>query len=476
MGHRPDALESGRAGPVLLGRSLITEIRWKDRISRPESANDYRIIRSNRTKKPRRWLSFLGSLTLAAIFTAGIIYMMMTLAGYFEPKVKPGDSRDGGRAGGRGREHHRSSSSSGPGPSRPSARSAPSTRSPSRRRSGAGQGSEDQGGAVGEGGRGARRARRCRPPARLRQAKAAESGATAKLNQARIDVERANRLRAVNSVSQQELEQANTSFLSAKAELERSEHAVNEAQILLGYASLHAPITGIVIDKKVNSGDTVSPGQTLLTMYDRTRMQMVATVRESLAMGLEAGQQVAARLDSLGLDCHATISEIVPEAQAESRSFQVKVIGPCPPNIYSGMFGRIFIPLGDEDVLVIPPRAVRRVGQLEMVTVVEDGAGAGMSSSSAASCRNVARSSRGSGRRARRRAAAGFGPGGTVMSRARARSRPIPVHGKHDFLNGIVHQFLDTNFSIILIIVSLLIGLAALFVTPRGGSADRRAH
>ena len=94
---------------------------------------------------------------------------------------------------------------------------------------------------------------------------------------------------------------------------------------------------------------------------------MVATVRESLAMGLEVGQQVAARLDSLGLDCHATISEIVPEAQAESRSFQVKVTGPCPPNVYSGMFGRIFIPLGEEEVLVVPPRAVRRVGQLEEV-------------------------------------------------------------------------------------------------------------
>ena len=41
------------------------------------------------------------------------------------------------------------------------------------------------------------------------------------------------------------------------------------------------------------------------------------------------------------------------------------------------------------------------------------------------------------------------------------------AHGKHDFLSGIVHQFLDSNFAIILIIVSLLIGMAALFVTPR---------
>jgi len=38
---------------------------------------------------------------------------------------------------------------------------------------------------------------------------------------------------------------------------------------------------------------------------------------------------------------------------------------------------------------------------------------------------------------------------------------------KHDLLNGIVHIFLDNNFSIILIVVSVLIGLAALFLTAR---------
>jgi multidrug efflux pump subunit AcrB len=48
-------------------------------------------------------------------------------------------------------------------------------------------------------------------------------------------------------------------------------------------------------------------------------------------------------------------------------------------------------------------------------------------------------------------------------------SHPETGHApaKHDFLNGIVRQFLDSNFSIILIIVSLLIGMAALFVSPR---------
>jgi hypothetical protein len=67
------------------------------------------------------------------------------------------------------------------------------------------------------------------------------------------------------------------------------------------------------------------------------------------------------------------VSEIVPEAEASSRAFQVKVTGPCPTGIYSGMFGRILIPLAEETILVVPRTAVQRVGQLELVDVAENG-------------------------------------------------------------------------------------------------------
>ena len=79
------------------------------------------------------------------------------------------------------------------------------------------------------------------------------------------------------------------------------------------------------------------------------------------------------RIDGLNKQCSGTVSEIVPEAQSSSRAFQVKVTGPCPTGIYSGMFGRILIPMDDEQVLVIPRQAVRKVGQLELVEVVENG-------------------------------------------------------------------------------------------------------
>ena len=115
----------------------------------------------------------------------------------------------------------------------------------------------------------------------------------------------------------------------------------------------------------------VTPGQVLVSLFDPLRMQLVSSVRESLVHQLQEGQQIGVNVETLKKECTGTISEIVPEARSDSRSFLVKVTGPCPPGIYSGMFGRINIPLGEEKVLVIPPQAVHHVGQLKLVNVVE---------------------------------------------------------------------------------------------------------
>jgi multidrug efflux pump subunit AcrA (membrane-fusion protein) len=82
---------------------------------------------------------------------------------------------------------------------------------------------------------------------------------------------------------------------------------------------------------------------------------------------------IPVRVEGLNRQCEGKVSEIVPEAQSASRSFLVKVTGPCPTGVYSGMFGRILIPLDEEDVLVIPANAVQHVGQLDLVEVIENG-------------------------------------------------------------------------------------------------------
>lgn len=206
---------------------------------------------------------------------------------------------------------------------------------------------------------------------RLKQAEAQYDAAQAHARQARADLERAQQLVQRNAVSRAEFEAADTAVRTSAAEVERASRAVEEAKVFLDYATISAPFSGIVVDKRVEPGDTVTPGQTLLTLYDPTQMQLVANVRESLAMNLKVGQQLPAKLEAFDYTCDATVREVVPQADAGSRSFQVKVSGPCPPGIYSGMFGRLMLPLGDETLVVIPGAAVSRVGQLTLVDVVE---------------------------------------------------------------------------------------------------------
>jgi RND family efflux transporter MFP subunit len=209
--------------------------------------------------------------------------------------------------------------------------------------------------------------------ARLKQAEASLSTAQARQQQADADFERARRLLEQNAIARAAYDQAVAAMKTAASEVERARELASEARIALEYATLRAPLAGIVVDKRVEAGDTVTPGQVLLSLYDPGRMQLVASVRESLAQRLTVGQTLPARLESLDYECAATVSEIVPQAEAASRSFSVKVTGPCPPGVYSGMFGRLLLPLEDEELVVVPAAAVRRVGQLTMVDVVRAG-------------------------------------------------------------------------------------------------------
>ena len=209
--------------------------------------------------------------------------------------------------------------------------------------------------------------------ARLQQAQAGLTSAEAQRAQAAVDEARFGKLLGTGAVSHQEYDKAATALKTTTADALRFQEAVNETRAILDYATILAPMDGTVVDKKVDVGDMVMPGQVLLTLYDPKHMQLIASVRESLAQRLKVGQIIGVRIDVLEQVCEGEVSEIVPEAQSASRSFQVKVTGPCPEGIYSGMFGRLLIPTGKERVLVIPKTAVRKVGQVELVDVADKG-------------------------------------------------------------------------------------------------------
>jgi RND family efflux transporter MFP subunit len=196
--------------------------------------------------------------------------------------------------------------------------------------------------------------------ARLEQAKAVYA-------LAKLDRDRAARLRAEAAISVAQYDAALAQFQVAEA-------ARTEASTLSEHAVLRAPFAGVVTAKLVNVGDTALPGQALLVVEAPDALRFEARLPEAAARGLVAGRPQALRLDGLDHELIATISEIDPVVDATSRTVLVKLDLPHDPELRSGRFGRLLFASGATDAITVPADAVVRRGQLEIVFVVEGSA------------------------------------------------------------------------------------------------------
>ncbi len=208
--------------------------------------------------------------------------------------------------------------------------------------------------------------------AKAREARRAEQAAAAARQRAESDFARVARLLKDGVISQSEFDQAESAFKIADAELEQARQAVQAADIALTYAEIKSPVDGRVIDRLADPGDTALPGTPLLSLYDPSALRIEVPVREALLNRLALGDTVPVRLGVGGETVEGRVDEIVPQAEAGSRTFLVKIGLPKREGVYTGMFGRALIPAGERRRLLVPLPAVRQIGQLEFAEVVED--------------------------------------------------------------------------------------------------------
>lgn len=207
--------------------------------------------------------------------------------------------------------------------------------------------------------------------ARLAQSRQAVAATKAVRDRAERDF---NRIQAIHSrspgaTSKSELDRTQSAFQAAQAEHQRAQRRVDEASTALSYSTLRAPISGRVVNRLADPGDTATPGAPLIRLYDPQNLRLEAHVRESLAVHLKSGQALRARIGALRGEVAVSVDEIVPLADSGSRSFIVKTTLPPGLELYPGMFGRLLVRTGTASTIYVPTAAIARVGQLEFVMV-----------------------------------------------------------------------------------------------------------
>lgn len=190
--------------------------------------------------------------------------------------------------------------------------------------------------------------------------------AQAMFGQAKTELERYTKLLEKNAVTRQEFDAVQARYEVAKA-------SVDEAESILAYARVTAPIDGVVTHKLANVGDLASPGRPIYEVADPGSLRLEAAVPEALSGFLGVGTVIPVRVASSTERLEGTVSEIAPAADPNSRTLLVKIDLPDVEGLRSGQFGRALVPTGRTEILRLPESAILRRGQLELVFVAESG-------------------------------------------------------------------------------------------------------
>lgn len=126
--------------------------------------------------------------------------------------------------------------------------------------------------------------------------------AKANLDLANLNYERTKTLFKNNYIARVELDQAETELKNAKEEYNIAKSQYDVAEINLGYAFINSPVSGVIISREVDVGQTVAASFSAPTLFtiaeDLTKMQIETNVSEADIGAVKEGQNVKFTVDT----------------------------------------------------------------------------------------------------------------------------------------------------------------------------------
>jgi HlyD family secretion protein len=188
----------------------------------------------------------------------------------------------------------------------------------------------------------------------VEDAEASLQKAVAQTNQTQRDYSRIQDLFRKNLESQADYDAAKTNYESAVAQQKSAQAALDRARINLKYATIRAPISGVVISRNVDVGQTVAASLAAPTLFvianDLTKMQVQASIDEADIGKIRVGQNVKFTVDAY------------PELQFEGRVGQIRL----QPNVVQNVVNYTVIIEAPNPALKLMP------GMTATITVLVD--------------------------------------------------------------------------------------------------------
>jgi len=204
--------------------------------------------------------------------------------------------------------------------------------------------------------------------ASLKSAQAALDEAEAELEYQESYMKRMKALHEKEMLAESDYDLAVYNYKLSKAAVKSAEASVYKAQQNLGYATIYSPIDGVVLNRAVDEGQTVTAGYSTPELYtivdDLSVMQVEVDVDEADIGQVKNGQRVEFTVDAFPDDTfEGEVSEVRLEPTEDSNVITYTVIVSVPNpdlKLKPGMTASITDYVEEAtDVLVIPGKALR---------------------------------------------------------------------------------------------------------------------
>jgi RND family efflux transporter MFP subunit len=210
--------------------------------------------------------------------------------------------------------------------------------------------------------------------AQQKQASAAVDETKANLQDMRLAFKRNEGLRKQKLISQAVFDKSSANLQAAQARMASADANLAQADELLSHTVLRAPYSGVVVERHVEPGESVSPGQPIMTGYALGQLRVRANVPQSIIDGLRNHR--LARVIILEDNHSIEVSKITihPFANPKNHSFPVRLELPqMERRLYPGMLVKVAITIGTTQRLVLPQRALVSRAEVNAVYVLDDG-------------------------------------------------------------------------------------------------------
>ena len=195
--------------------------------------------------------------------------------------------------------------------------------------------------------------------------------AAANLANARANYERQQQLFQQKFISQAALDRATAEYRAAEAGARAARAGAGQSSAVSGYTVITAPFSGVVSARHVEVGETVTPGNPLMTGFDPKDMRVIASIPQTRLTEVKASPRVAVEIPSLNKWINATGVTVLPSADSTTHTVKVRIELPADlEGVIPGMFARAHFSTGNARTLTIPSSAIVRRSEITAVYVV----------------------------------------------------------------------------------------------------------